>query len=209
MSQRPGQPPRSRRVSTARNAPTDSGYEDYQEEEEEYGAYEEQHPQPRRRGAGSDRPVQSSRGYSSGGRGGGSARPRSVQPPPDRFPYVIGALIGLAVAGLLGVAYLLGTGSKGGNTSPSAAQLPQAGTNGSGSQAAQPAASTGKPPRIALADFKKMYDDPAKRPLIIDVRGKDVYDQGHIKGAISLPQADIDSRVAELPKDKFIVAYCQ
>ena len=29
------------------------------------------------------------------------------------------------------------------------------------------------PPRIPLADFKKLYDDPAKRPLIIDLRPQD------------------------------------
>jgi hypothetical protein len=65
------------------------------------------------------------------------------------------------------------------------------------------------PPRISLADFKALYDDPSTRPLIIDVRSKDLYDAGHIKGAISFPEADVDSRVGELPKDRLIVAYCQ
>jgi 3-mercaptopyruvate sulfurtransferase SseA len=64
-------------------------------------------------------------------------------------------------------------------------------------------------PRMPLADFKKLYDDPAKRPLIIDVRAKEAFDAGHIEGAISFPEADVDTRVAELPKNKLIVAYCQ
>ncbi len=64
-------------------------------------------------------------------------------------------------------------------------------------------------PRISLPDFKALYDDPAKRPLILDVRSKDLYDAGHIKGAISFPEADVDTRVGELPKDRLIVAYCQ
>ncbi|MDQ6694363.1 MAG: rhodanese-like domain-containing protein [Chloroflexota bacterium] len=65
------------------------------------------------------------------------------------------------------------------------------------------------PPRMTLADFKLLYDNPAKRPLIIDVRGKEFYDAGHIKGAISFPEADVDARVSELPKNKLIIAYCQ
>jgi rhodanese-related sulfurtransferase len=62
---------------------------------------------------------------------------------------------------------------------------------------------------MALDEFKALYDDPAKRPLILDVRAKDAFDAGHITGAISFPESDVDARVAELPKDKLIVAYCQ
>ncbi len=66
-----------------------------------------------------------------------------------------------------------------------------------------------EPPRISLQDFKALYDVPAKRPLILDARSSFAYEEGHIKGAISFPLSDVDSRVKELPKDKFIVAYCQ
>jgi len=66
-----------------------------------------------------------------------------------------------------------------------------------------------EPPRIPLQDFKLLYDDPAKRPLILDVRSVETYRQGHIKGAISFPLSDADRRVNELPRDKLIVAYCQ
>jgi hypothetical protein len=68
---------------------------------------------------------------------------------------------------------------------------------------------TGPPPRIPLAEFKALYDDPARRPYIIDVRAIESYQAGHIKGAISFPEADVDARVGELPRDKLIVAYCQ
>jgi rhodanese-related sulfurtransferase len=54
-----------------------------------------------------------------------------------------------------------------------------------------------------------LYDDPAKRPIILDVRAKETFDAGHITGAESFPEADVDTRVSELPKDKLIVAYCQ
>jgi len=66
-----------------------------------------------------------------------------------------------------------------------------------------------EPPRISLEDFKALYDDPAKRPFIIDARDDFFYQEGHIKGAISFPLADVDDRASELPKDKLIVAYCQ
>jgi hypothetical protein len=65
------------------------------------------------------------------------------------------------------------------------------------------------PPRMSLQDFKALYDDPAKRPLIIDVRDPDTYAEGHIEGAISFPESDVDARVGELPRDRLIVAYCQ
>ena len=66
-----------------------------------------------------------------------------------------------------------------------------------------------EPPRISLEDFKALYDDPARRPLVIDVRSPATYEEGHIEGAISFPEADVDARVGELPRDRLIVAYCQ
>ena len=62
---------------------------------------------------------------------------------------------------------------------------------------------------MPLADFKALYDDPAKRPLIIDVRAKEAFDAGHIKGAESWPESDIDATNVKLPKDRLILAYCQ
>jgi hypothetical protein len=67
----------------------------------------------------------------------------------------------------------------------------------------------GTPPRMALDEFKALYDDPAKRPLILDVRSKELYAQGHIPGAVSFPESEMDARVGELPRDRLIIAYCQ
>jgi len=77
------------------------------------------------------------------------------------------------------------------------------------SSAEAPPTSATDPPRMSLDAFKKLYDDPAQRPLIIDVRAAESYAAGHIKGAISFPESDVDARIAELPKDKLIIAYCQ
>ena len=45
--------------------------------------------------------------------------------------------------------------------------------------------------------------------VVIDVRPKDEYRAGHIRGAISLPLTDLKRRLRELPKDALIVAYCR
>jgi 3-mercaptopyruvate sulfurtransferase SseA len=79
-------------------------------------------------------------------------------------------------------------------------------------EAALPSPTTGEPDtlvRVELSRFKKMYDDPAQRPLILDVRDPDTYRAGHIAGAVSFPEAEVDARAGELPKDQVIIAYCQ
>jgi ArsR family transcriptional regulator len=44
---------------------------------------------------------------------------------------------------------------------------------------------------------------------LLDVRPASEYDAGHIPGALSVPLADIESRLSELPRDRTIVAYCR
>jgi len=60
--------------------------------------------------------------------------------------------------------------------------------------------------RISRADAMKMI--AAKKAIYIDVRGKDQYDIEHIKGAISIPLAEFQVRMQEMPKDKFLITYC-
>jgi 3-mercaptopyruvate sulfurtransferase SseA len=44
--------------------------------------------------------------------------------------------------------------------------------------------------------------------LVVDVRNKEAYDRGHIKGAKLLPINEVGERGKELPRDKMIVTYC-
>ena len=44
---------------------------------------------------------------------------------------------------------------------------------------------------------------------VLDVRPPDEYAAGHIPGAISMPFDEIERRIAELPSDGEIVAYCR
>lgn len=44
---------------------------------------------------------------------------------------------------------------------------------------------------------------------VLDVRPTEEYRSGHIAGAISLPLHELQERLAELPRDQDIVAYCR
>jgi rhodanese-related sulfurtransferase len=45
--------------------------------------------------------------------------------------------------------------------------------------------------------------------IVIDVRPASEYDERHLPSARSMPLAQLRARLAELPKDKMIVAYCR
>jgi len=52
----------------------------------------------------------------------------------------------------------------------------------------------------------------AKSPvpfLMVDVRTPEEYAEGHIKGAKLIPLAELEQRLAELPKDKQLYVYCR
>jgi rhodanese-related sulfurtransferase len=71
------------------------------------------------------------------------------------------------------------------------------------------ASAQGTVPRISIQELKKMMDS-GKPVTIIDAQPKDVFKEGHIKGAISLPwrsQIPLED-VWNIPKDKPIVTYC-
>jgi rhodanese-related sulfurtransferase/DNA-binding HxlR family transcriptional regulator len=45
--------------------------------------------------------------------------------------------------------------------------------------------------------------------VLVDVRPAKEFDAGHIDGAVSIPLDELDERLAELPADSEIVAYCR
>ena len=61
---------------------------------------------------------------------------------------------------------------------------------------------------IALA--KELYD--SQKFLFVDARTGDDYDEGHIKGAISLPVGQFDEKIEafleQYPPEKAIITYC-
>lgn len=46
------------------------------------------------------------------------------------------------------------------------------------------------------------------KAVLIDVRSEESYKAGHVKGARSIPFAQIGARANELPRDKMIATYC-
>ncbi|HEU5171068.1 MAG TPA: rhodanese-like domain-containing protein, partial [Gemmatimonadales bacterium] len=45
--------------------------------------------------------------------------------------------------------------------------------------------------------------------VLIDVREPEEYLHGHVPGAVNIPQADLASRLGELPLDRLLIAICQ
>jgi rhodanese-related sulfurtransferase/DNA-binding HxlR family transcriptional regulator len=45
--------------------------------------------------------------------------------------------------------------------------------------------------------------------VLVDVRPSEEFEAGHITGAVSIPLDELDERLAELPADSEIVAYCR
>ena len=60
--------------------------------------------------------------------------------------------------------------------------------------------------RIAPADARAAVEKG--QAIIIDVRGEESYNAGHVKGARWINLNDIGSRTGELPRDKMIITYC-
>ena len=60
--------------------------------------------------------------------------------------------------------------------------------------------------RITTIELRDMLDKGTA--VVIDVRPADAYRQNHIKGSISIPLEQVQSRLNELPRDKMIVTYC-
>ena len=44
---------------------------------------------------------------------------------------------------------------------------------------------------------------------VLDVRPEDEFRQGHLPGALNIPLAQLERRLAELPADREVVAYCR
>jgi len=60
--------------------------------------------------------------------------------------------------------------------------------------------------RVSLEDTKSAFD--SQTALIVDVRDTGSYASGHVPGSINVPLDQIESKLNELPKDKWIITYC-
>jgi hypothetical protein len=60
-------------------------------------------------------------------------------------------------------------------------------------------------PRISLQETQDRL--ASGQAVLIDVRSKESYDRAHAAGALSVPEAEIHTRVEELPRDIDLVLY--
>ena len=67
-------------------------------------------------------------------------------------------------------------------------------------------ASIDKAKRIERDEAIKLVK--AKKAVFVDVRSKDSYDAGHIKGAISIPESELISHLSQIPPKMMIITYC-
>lgn len=119
----------------------------------------------------------------------------------------IPAALALAAAALLGACKATDTA---GNVSAGVVAS-KAGANPKAVESPRPPAGTTEVHadgvrRVSVAELQKMVE--AGTVAIYDTRSKMQYDQEHIKGALSLPQSEAESRAGELPRDKTLVFYC-
>ena len=63
---------------------------------------------------------------------------------------------------------------------------------------------------ITAEEARKLMDSEKDR-IILDVRSREEFDQGHIPGAILIPNTEIEAKAADLlpDKDQLILVYCR
>jgi rhodanese-related sulfurtransferase len=60
---------------------------------------------------------------------------------------------------------------------------------------------------VSATELSDLLDEGTA--VVIDVRPQNEYDTAHLKGAVSIPIAELKRRLTELPRRKEIVAYCR
>ena len=60
---------------------------------------------------------------------------------------------------------------------------------------------------VDIAELRRLIDDGSV--TLLDVRPELEYRQGHIAGARSIPVAELERRLVEVPRDREVVAYCR
>jgi glyoxylase-like metal-dependent hydrolase (beta-lactamase superfamily II)/rhodanese-related sulfurtransferase len=64
-------------------------------------------------------------------------------------------------------------------------------------------------PHVDEIDVQTLARKPSDDFVLLDVREPQEYAQGHVPGAVNVPQADVASRLEELPRDRPLVTICQ
>ena len=62
---------------------------------------------------------------------------------------------------------------------------------------------------VAQTDTKELVEGSPNKYVFVDLRPRDDYERSHIKGSISAPLAELQNKVALLPKDKRLILCCK
>jgi len=57
--------------------------------------------------------------------------------------------------------------------------------------------------------LKSLVENPVDSIWIVDVRPIAAYNNGHIPSAISFPSSEIMDRLDEIPKEQYLILYCE
>lgn len=60
---------------------------------------------------------------------------------------------------------------------------------------------------ISVSDLEQ-YLDEDREIFLVDIRDWKSFRRGHIRGAVNIPEEEIQDRIGELPKNQLIVMYC-
>ena len=99
-----------------------------------------------------------------------------------------------------------GTGKAGARSNNSEVAAGKGSNPASPSAVENPSDPFAKIPRMAVAELKKALDEG--RAVAADVRPPEAFEEGHIEGALSVPEEDWAAHVEKVPKDKLVVTYC-
>jgi 3-mercaptopyruvate sulfurtransferase SseA len=115
-------------------------------------------------------------------------------------------------AGAIAVLALVGWALYRSFNAPVSSTIVTAPSNATAPIAAQPVSSSDDEaakaavPRISAED---LHQKIARNEItLIDVRTKEGWDSGHIRGAMHIPLASVESYLSYIPHDKPIVTYC-
>jgi rhodanese-related sulfurtransferase len=61
---------------------------------------------------------------------------------------------------------------------------------------------------IGIEEFKMIVEKQPSDKIILDVRDADTIARGSIKGSLTIPLDDLDTRLADIPKNKEVIIHC-
>ena len=123
-------------------------------------------------------------------------------------------LVGISTALVILLVFWVATANRGNTTQPTTGQQPTVvaaiptpmPANATVTALAY-ATQTGDLARISVEELKPLL--AANNVKLVDVRGKEPFDKQHIKGATSVPEAEMMTRIKDFPKTGNLVLYCQ